>query len=71
MEKWLNDVVHWYKKTSLLLYSINRVYFQEFRTPQLPNMVQIFEQAVTKFKDNKLFGTKNKEKTAYDWVTYK
>ena len=34
------------------------------------NLVDIFEQAVERFKDNNLFGTKNKTGTAYDWVTY-
>ena len=34
------------------------------------NLVDLFENAVKKFKDNKLFGTKNKAKTGYDWLTY-
>ncbi len=34
------------------------------------NLVEIFEQAVERFKDRDLFGTKNSEKAAYSWVTY-
>jgi len=34
------------------------------------NLVDIFEQAVNQFKNNKLFGTKNKAGIDYDWVTY-
>lgn len=34
------------------------------------NLVEIFEQAVEKFRDRDLFGTKNSEKTDYNWVTY-
>ncbi len=34
------------------------------------NLVDLFEQAVEKFRDNDLFGTKNSDKTGYDWVTY-
>jgi long-chain acyl-CoA synthetase len=34
------------------------------------NLVDLFEQAVKKFRSNKLFGTKNSAKTGYDWVTY-
>ncbi len=34
------------------------------------NLVDIFEQAVEKFRNNKLFGTKNKAGADYDWVTY-
>ena len=34
------------------------------------NLVDLFETAVAKFKDNKLFGTKNKAGTGYDWITY-
>jgi long-chain acyl-CoA synthetase len=38
--------------------------------PGPDNLVDIFEQAVGKFRELNLFGTKNQEKTAYDWVTY-
>ena len=34
------------------------------------NLVDLFELAVEKFRNNKLFGTKNSAKTGYDWVTY-
>ena len=34
------------------------------------NLVDLFEQAVEKFKDHKLFGTKNSAGTGYDWITY-
>ncbi len=34
------------------------------------NLVDLFEQAVAKFRDNKLLGTKNLSKTDYDWITY-
>ena len=40
----------------------------EFGGPE--NLVDLFEQAVDKFRDNKLFGTKNKTKDGYDWITY-
>ena len=38
--------------------------------PGPDNLVEIFEQAVEKFRDKDLFGTKNTEKTDYNWVTY-
>ena len=34
------------------------------------NLVELFEAAVKKHARNLLFGTKNKAKTGYDWVTY-
>jgi long-chain acyl-CoA synthetase len=34
------------------------------------NLVDLFETAVDKFKDRKLFGTKNTAGTDYDWITY-
>jgi long-chain acyl-CoA synthetase len=34
------------------------------------NLVELFESAVKKYAPNLLFGTKNKAKTGYDWVTY-
>lgn len=34
------------------------------------NLVELFENGVGKYKKNKLFGTKNRTKTGYDWVTY-
>ncbi|MBI9084419.1 MAG: long-chain fatty acid--CoA ligase [Desulfobacterales bacterium] len=34
------------------------------------NLVDLFENAVKKFKDNQLFGTKNQAGTDYDWITY-
>ncbi len=34
------------------------------------NLVDHFEISVEKFKNNKLFGTKNKETGNYEWVTY-
>lgn len=40
----------------------------EFGGPE--NLVDLFEQAVAKFKDNKLFGTKNSAGDGYDWITY-
>ena len=40
----------------------------EFGGPE--NLVDLFEQAVVKFRDNKLFGTKNEAGDGYDWVTY-
>lgn len=38
--------------------------------PGPDNLVEIFEQSVNKFRDSDLFGTKNSEKSGYDWVTY-
>ncbi|MCP4691423.1 MAG: long-chain fatty acid--CoA ligase [Desulfobacterales bacterium] len=35
------------------------------------NLVDLFETAATKFADNKLFGTKNEDRTGYDWITYR
>lgn len=40
----------------------------EFDGPE--NLVDLFERAVDKFRDNKLFGTKNKTGDGYDWITY-
>ncbi|CAD7841961.1 MAG: Long-chain-fatty-acid--CoA ligase (EC 6.2.1.3) [Olavius algarvensis Delta 4 endosymbiont] len=40
----------------------------EFDGPE--NLVDLFEQAVEKFRDNKLFGTKNGAGDGYDWITY-
>jgi len=34
------------------------------------NLVEMFEESVAKFADRNWLGTKNKEKTGYDWVTY-
>jgi long-chain acyl-CoA synthetase len=34
------------------------------------NLVDLFEEAVQRYRGNKLFGTKNSAGTAYDWVTY-
>jgi len=40
----------------------------EFSGPE--NLVDLFEQAVEKFRDKKLFGTKNPAGDGYDWITY-
>ncbi len=40
----------------------------EFGGPE--NLVDLFEQAVAKFQDRKLFGTKNEAGDGYDWITY-
>jgi len=40
----------------------------EFDGPE--NLVELFERAVDRFRDNKLFGTKNKAGDSYDWITY-
>jgi long-chain acyl-CoA synthetase len=42
----------------------------EFEYDGPKNLVDLFEQAVAKFKEMKLFGTKNADKDGYDWVTY-
>jgi long-chain acyl-CoA synthetase len=34
------------------------------------NLLDLFEQSTTLFKDRKLFGTKNKKTGEYEWVTY-
>ncbi len=34
------------------------------------NLIDHFEIATEKFKDNKLFGTKNKQSGEYEWLTY-
>ncbi len=34
------------------------------------NLIEHFEIATEKFKNNKLFGTKNKETGEYEWITY-
>jgi long-chain acyl-CoA synthetase len=34
------------------------------------NLVDLFEQSVKKWPDNRLFGTKNTETDKYEWVTY-
>jgi len=42
--------------------------------PKIPgpdNLIALFENSVKKFPDNPLFGTKNAQKTGYDWVTYR
>ena len=41
---------------------------QKFETPV--NLVELFENGVKNFKDNPLFGLKNKSNTALDWMTY-
>jgi long-chain acyl-CoA synthetase len=38
--------------------------------PGPENLVELFEDAVSKFSGNLLFGTKNAAKDGYDWVTY-
>jgi long-chain acyl-CoA synthetase len=35
------------------------------------NLVDLFEQSVAKFPNNRLFGTKNPESGQYQWVTFK
>ncbi len=35
------------------------------------NLVDLFEQSVVKFPDNRLFGTKNPVSGQYEWVTFK
>ncbi len=35
------------------------------------NLVDLFEQSVAKWPDNRLFGTKNPASGQYEWVTYK
>ena len=42
----------------------------EFKYDGPKNLVDLFEQGVAKFKEKKLFGTKNAAKDGYDWVTY-
>ena len=43
----------------------------ELMTIEKPdNLVDHFEKATKQFKNNKLFGTKNKQSGAYEWVTY-
>lgn len=39
-------------------------------TAQPDNLVDLFEQGVERFADNRLFGVKNAEGTALDWMTY-
>ncbi len=41
---------------------------QETKTPE--NLVELFESGVKKFKDNPLFGVKNKAGDDLDWMTY-
>ncbi|ACL04903.1 Long-chain-fatty-acid CoA ligase (AMP-forming) [Desulfatibacillum aliphaticivorans] len=41
---------------------------ERYETPN--NLVDLFEDAVKRFKNNPLFGVKNKEKTGLDWMTY-
>ncbi len=41
------------------------------KVPGPDNLVALFEESVKKFPNNPLFGTKNAEKTGYDWVTYR
>ncbi len=43
---------------------------EQVQLPGPDNLVDIFEQAVDKYKERDLFGTKNEEKSGYDWVTY-
>ena len=38
--------------------------------PGPDNLVELFQSATKKYSANRLFGTKNKAKTGYDWVTY-
>jgi long-subunit acyl-CoA synthetase (AMP-forming) len=35
------------------------------------NLVDLFEQSVAKYPDNRLFGTKNQASGQYEWVTYR
>jgi len=42
----------------------------EIKLPGPDNLVELFENSVAKHKNYNLFGTKNKEKDGYDWVTY-
>ncbi len=42
----------------------------DIKLPGPDNLVELFQESVAKHKDNYLFGTKNAEKTDYDWVTY-
>jgi len=41
-----------------------------FEYPKPDNLVDLVENAVTKFPANKLFGVKNADGTALDWMTY-
>ena len=34
------------------------------------NLVELFESSIEKFANNRLFGTKNSQSGAFDWVTY-
>lgn len=35
------------------------------------NLVDLFEQSVAKWPNNRLFGTKNPASGQYEWITYK
>ena len=35
------------------------------------NLVDLFEQSVAKYPNNRLFGTKNPSSGQYEWVTFK
>ena len=41
-----------------------------FQYKKPDNLVDLFENAIEKYPNNKLFGKKNKAKDGYDWVTY-
>ena len=41
-----------------------------FEYPKPDNLVDLFENAVEKFADNKLFGVKNAQGSELDWMTY-